>query len=139
LSANRLQVDESTPLVRIRRIRTADERPVVASLDSFPQTLLYQGMRKMELEDLRRVLCEKISLYQVFEEDLHQTIDYGITRLRPIAADAQLIKQFALDIPKGSVMLYMEQLDFDRNRQPILFSHEYHLAEHTTFTIYRRR
>jgi GntR family transcriptional regulator len=116
LSANRLQVEESTPLVCIRRIRTADE-----------------------LEDLRRVLSEKISLYQVFEEDLHQTIDYGITRLRPIAADSQLIKQFALDIPRGSVMLYMEQLDFDRNRQPILFSHEYHLAEHTTFTIYRRR
>lgn len=139
LSANRLQVEESTPLVRIRRIRTADERPVVASLDSFPQALLYPGIRKIDLEELQRLLNEKISLYQVFEEDLHQTIDYGITRLRPIAADTQLIKQFALDIPKGSVLLYMEQLDFDRNRQPILFSHEYHLAEHTTFTIYRRR
>lgn len=139
LEASRLQVDENTPLVYIRRLRTADGQPVVASLDIFCQSLLQQSGHTIDLEELSQILCEKISLYRVFEEVLHQTIDYGITRLRPIAADAQLIKQFALSIPKGSVMLYMEQLDFNRNRQPILFSHEYHLAEYSTFTIYRRR
>jgi len=36
-------------------------------------------------------------------------------------------------------MLYMEQLDYSRNREPLLLSYEYHLAEYSTFTIFRRR
>lgn len=137
--ADRLEVKLGTSLIFIRRVRLADDQPVVASLDIFPFDLLSQGSVHLTIETLNHLLCEKISLYRIFEEDLHQTIDYGITRLRPIIADSQLIHEFKLDIPKGSPVLYMEQLDYSRNRQPLLLSYEYHLAEYSTFTIYRRR
>lgn len=137
--ATRLEVEAKTPLVLIRRVRTADDQPVVASLDIFRASLLNQGNTHLEIEDLKDLLCHKISLYRIFEEDLHQPIDYGITHLRPIVADAQFIRQFELDIPKGSPMLYMEQLDYSRNREPLILSYEYHLAEYSTFTIFRRR
>ncbi len=137
--ASRLQVGAETSLVFIRRVRTADEQPVVASLDIFRANLLNQGTSRIDLETLKDLLCHKISLYRIFEEDLHQPIDYGITRLRPIIADTQFIRQFELEIPKGSAVLYMEQLDYSRNREPLLLSYEYHLAEYSTFTIFRRR
>lgn len=137
--ATRLEVEISTPLVFIRRVRTADGQPVVASLDIFRASLLNQGGTYLDLETLKDLLCDKVSLYRIFEEDLHQPIDYGITRLRPIVADSQLIRQFELEIPKGSPMLYMEQLDYSRNREPLILSFEYHLAEYSTFTIFRRR
>ncbi|RCK72379.1 MAG: Transcriptional regulator, GntR family [Anaerolineae bacterium] len=137
--ASRLEVEPGTAVVFIRRVRTADDQPVVASLDIFRASLLNQGNAQLNLEDLKDLLCQKISLYRIFEEDLHQPIDYGITHLRPIVADAQLIRQFELEISKGSPMLYMEQLDYSRNREPLLLSYEYHLAEYSTFTIFRRR
>ncbi|GAB4478823.1 MAG: phosphonate metabolism transcriptional regulator PhnF [Anaerolineales bacterium] len=137
--ASRLEVEMGTALVFIHRVRTADAQPVVASLDIFRASLLNQANASLNLETLKDLLCQKISLYRIFEEDLHHPIDYGITRLRPIAADAQIIRQFELEIPKGSPMLYMEQLDYSRNREPLLLSYEYHLAEYSTFTIFRRR
>lgn len=137
--ASRLEVEVDTPLVFIHRVRTADNQPVVASLDIFRAGLLKQGNEPLDLETLKELLCHKISLYRIFEEDLHQPIDYGITRLRPMVADTQFIRQFELEIPKGSAVLYMEQLDYSRNREPLLLSYEYHLAEYSTFTIFRRR
>ncbi|MCS7248707.1 MAG: GntR family transcriptional regulator [Anaerolineales bacterium] len=137
--ASRLGVETGTLLVHIRRVRTADNQPVVASLDVFRASLLNQGSAAIDLETLKHLLCTKISLYRIFEEDLHQPIDYGITRLRPMVADARFIRQFELEIPKGSAVLYMEQLDYSRNREPLLLSYEYHLAEYSTFTIFRRR
>ncbi len=137
--AHRLDVEPGTTLVFIRRVRTADDQPVVASLDIFRASLLNQGNTRLDLEALKELLIHKVSLYRIFEEDLHQPIDYGITRLRPIVADTQFIRQFELDIPKGSAVLYMEQLDYSRNREPLLLSYEYHLAEYSSFTIYRHR
>lgn len=137
--AERLEVDPGKLLVYIRRIRTADEQVVVASIDIFRHDLLSQGINKLTIEALRNLLCEKVSLYRIFEDDLHQQIEYGITRLRPIVADTQLIRRFELDIPKDSPVLYMEQIDYGRNRQPLILSYEYHLANYSTFTIYRRR
>ncbi|MFN3308784.1 MAG: UTRA domain-containing protein, partial [Anaerolineales bacterium] len=134
-----LETEVDTPLVLVRRVRTADNQPVVASLDIFRASLLKQSNEPLNLETLKELLCRKISLYRIFEEDLHQPIDYGITRLRPMVADTQFIRQFELEIPKGSAVLYMEQLDYSRNREPLLLSYEYHLAEYSTFTIFRRR
>jgi DNA-binding GntR family transcriptional regulator len=78
-------------------------------------------------------------LYKVFEQDLHISIEYGIAKLRPVKLDAALIKEFELEMPKGTVMLYLEQVDFDRNRQPTNVSFEYHAANFCTFSVYRRR
>ena len=137
--AEMMQVPVDTAMVEIRRIRTANALPVVASIDYFPLSILQQSPRPMDMDLLRQRLIERNSLYQVLEQDLHINIEYGIAKLQPVKVDAHFIKQFGLDLPKGSVMLYMEQIDFDRNRHPLNLSLEYHVADFCTFSVYRRR
>ena len=138
-TAAQLKLPPESPLVCVRRIRTADDRPVVSSVEFFPQTLLHQGAVAFSLQDLKTAIETHLSLYRVFEQELHIAVDYGIAKIRPIKVDARVVKQIGMDIPNGSVMFYIEQLDFDRNRQPVMLSLEYHVADFCTFTIYRRR
>jgi len=139
LLAEQLRVPQDSSLVYVRRIRTADDRPVAASVDIFALEILQQGSRILELEALKQALAEHHSVYRVLERELNVIIDHGIAKLRPIKADTQLLKQLDLDIPVGSVMLYLEQLDYDRDQRPVLLSYEYHVSDFSTFTVYRRR
>jgi GntR family transcriptional regulator len=134
-----LRVPLDSPLVYIRRTRTASDKPVVASVDIFALALMQQGPRFLDLDALKKVLEQKLSIYRVFEDELHIVIDHGIAKIRPIKADARLMKQLHLDLPAGSVMLYLEQLDFDPDHRPILFSHEYHVSDFCAFTVFRQR
>lgn len=137
--AQQLRVPRDSPLVSIRRTRTASGKPVVASVDIFALTLMQQGHRSLDLDALKKALEQKSSLYRVFQDELDIIIDHGIAKIRPIKADVRLTKQLNLDLPAGSVILYLEQLDFDRDQHPILFSYEYHLSDFCSFTVFRRR
>ena len=139
-SAEPLRVPRDSILVYIRRTRTADGKPLVASVDLFPAELLQRSSQPLDVDDLKQVLEEKTSIYRLFEEELYIPIDHGIAKLRPIKADAHLLKKLRMekDVPVGSVMLYMEQVDFDRYQRPVLLSYEYHVSDSSTFTVYRR-
>jgi len=137
--AEQLRVPLNSPLVHIQRTRTANDKPVVASIDIFAYAILQRGPQPLDLDMLKEALRREPSIYRVFENALRIIIDHGIAKIRPIKADARLIEQFQLDLPPDSIMLYLEQLDFDRNQQPVLFSREYHVADFCTFTIFRRR
>jgi GntR family transcriptional regulator len=137
--AERLAVPLETPLIYVHRVRTANERPVVASIDIFPMILLQRASRPLDMPGLEKAIDRRKSLYRVFEQDLSIPVDYGIAKLQPVKVNAWLMKEIGLNLPPGSVMLYLEQVDFDRDRQPILLSREYHVADFCEFTVYRHR
>ena len=139
-SAEQLRVPRDSILVYIRRTRTADRKLVVASVDLFPAELLQSSSRPLDIDALKQVLEEKTSIYRLLEDEFHISIDHGIAKLRPVKADAELVKKLGLenDVPVGSMMLYLEQVDSDRNQQPVLLSYEYHVPSISTFTVYRR-
>jgi DNA-binding GntR family transcriptional regulator len=93
----------------------------------------------MSLEGLEKALEKSHSIYYILENELSIAIDYGIAKLRPVKMNAQSLKQMGLDLPAGSVMLYLEQVDYDRNRQPVAVSYEYHVSDFCEFKVYRRR
>jgi len=137
--AQHLQCPEQTALVYIKRHRTADSRTVVVSIDMFLADLLQRGRTPMRLEELRGSLERLSSLYRVFEEELDTTIDHGVATLRPLQVDAALLKETGLKLAVGSTVLYLEQVDYDRNQRPIIFSLEYHVPDFCEFTVFRRR
>ncbi len=137
--SEKLALPTESPLAYIRRIRTADEKPVVSSVDIFPATILQQSPQINTLEKFVEVLLQNISIYRVFEQYFGLAVEYGINRLKPVKVTARLKKQLGLSLQLGDVMLYMEQLDYDRNRNPFYLSYEYHVAEFCNFTIFRRR
>ena len=137
--SEKLAIPLGSQLAFIRRIRTADDKPVVSSVDIFPDAILQGGQKINTLEKFTEVLLQNISIYKVFEQYFGLVVEYGINRLKPVKVTARLKKQLGLSLSLGEVMLYMEQLDFDRNRNPFYLSYEYHVAEFCDFTIFRRR
>lgn len=137
--AEQLNVQPGSPLVFIRRIRTANGRPVVASIDIFPHDIIIQKTPPLELKALKTLLEHRHSIYRIFESEFNLMVDYGISRLWPVKVNATQMKQIGLDLPADSVMLYIEQVDYDRNRRPFYLSCEYHVADFCAFTIFRRR
>ncbi len=128
-TAGQLNVPLGTPLFSIERVRTADGKPVVYSLDTFAVTLL----RGTEF-DPNSLLSE--SVYQILESRYGYTIDYGVARILPAQASEAIARH--LDLEPGSLVLYLVQTDYSALDEPLLYSREYHLPDAFDFMIWRR-
>ena len=127
LEAAALDIEPGEPVVTIERVRTADERRVVFSRDVVAQSMVGRDV-------LERI--EEGSVYDVLESAARVAIQHGVVTIEPMAADRLLARK--LKIPAGSLLLYLRQVDYDRNGDPVLLSHEYHLGDAFEFTVVRR-
>jgi GntR family transcriptional regulator len=113
----------------VERVRTADERPVVYSLDTFTESL----SQKADF-DPHRLLTE--SMYNILQTSLGQVIEYGIARLLPVAAPRPVAEKLML-LP-GALTLYIVQTDYTSDDEPVVYSREYHLPDAFDFMVWRR-
>jgi len=127
--ARRLAVQSGAPIVVVERVRTADRRPVVYSQDLMPKAVV--GDRSDLLE---RLLGR--SIYEYLERDRGIVVHHGVASFRPIKADRSVAGR--LRVIKGALLLYIRQVDYDDQGQPVLLSDEYHLADAFEFTVVRR-
>jgi GntR family transcriptional regulator len=116
-------------VVVVERVRTADGRPVVFTRDVLPVRLL-EGK-----PDVIRALAGG-SIYETMERDLGLVIHHGVASFTPIRASKLVASK--LRVPRGTLLLYLRQLDYDREGRPLLSSHEHHLADAFEFTLVRR-
>jgi GntR family transcriptional regulator len=133
--AQSLEVELDSPVMTIERIRTADERRVVFMRDWFSQALLDRHPKQITVQDVKQYLDKHHSIYRFLREELNYELDHAVARLRPVTADSFLAEK--LGVPKGSGLLYFEQIDSDKNGKPIITSDEYHVAGAFTFTVFR--
>jgi GntR family transcriptional regulator len=85
--------------------------------------------------DLFRRL-EAGSVYEVLERELGVVIHHGLATFRPTRADGHLASR--LEVPRGTLLLYIRQVDFDERGAPVVSSHEHHLADAFEFSVVRR-
>ncbi|HEX6930584.1 MAG TPA: GntR family transcriptional regulator [Streptosporangiaceae bacterium] len=127
--AERLNIDPGEDVLVVERIRTADEKPVVLSRDVLPQKVV-DGHPDV----VRQMLTE--SIYSVLERDLGIVIHHGVASFRPVHADRSLASTLA--VPRAALLLYLWQVDYAESGDPMLSSHEYHLADAFDFSVVRR-
>lgn len=127
--AERLALGPGEDVLVVDRVRTADGRPVVASRDVLPHKLL-EGR-----DDVIDALLAG-SIYDVLEDELGITIQYGIASLRPVRAERTLAER--LRVERGELLFYLWQIDYAESGDPVLSAHEYHLASAFEFSIVRR-
>src|ERR1700752_5006928 len=101
--AEQLRVAVGTPLITVERVRTADGRPVVYSLDTLTESLLQRA-------DFDPQLLRTASIYNVLQTSLGQVIEYGIARLMPVAAPDHVSEK--LQLPPNALTLYIVQTDY---------------------------
>jgi GntR family transcriptional regulator len=127
--ADRLGIEPSASVGCLERIRTADSRPVVFSVDVLPAWLL-EGRP----DGLARL--GQGSVYGFLERDLGVVVRHGLATIRPTNADADLAGK--LDVPAGTLLMYLLQVDYDLEGRPVLLSHEHHVADAFEITVVRR-
>jgi len=127
--AERLHLEPGEDVIVVDRVRTANDRPVVLSRDILAARLT--GEDPVLLGKL-----ERTSVYEVLERDLGVAIHHGLATFRPTRADGHIAS--SLGVPKGTLLLYIRQVDFDGEGRPVVSSHEHHLADAFEFSVVRR-
>jgi GntR family transcriptional regulator len=129
IEAERLGIEPGQDVVVIERVRTADGTPLVLSRDIVPSHVLGDHPDVVE-EMLER------SIYEVLERSLGVVIRWGVACFRPVTADRTVATR--LKVPRGTLLLYLWQVDYGDDGAPVLSSHEYHLADAFEFSVVRR-
>jgi DNA-binding GntR family transcriptional regulator len=124
--ANDLGVAPSTQLVEVKRVRTADKKPAIYSIDSLPMDIV-------NLSTDRELF--KGSLYRLLAERGH-TVDHARTILYPVIADAELAK--VLEVEVGTPLQHLRQVDFDTKGRAVMRSLEWHVPSVIELRVYRR-
>lgn len=125
--ARALGLEPGDPVLSIERVRTADGRPVVFSVDLLPLRVL--GNRE-------GLGVDGSSVYDLLEHEAGIVVQRGVASLRPANADRRLADLLA--VPEGTLLLYIHQVDFDGEGRPVLLSHEHHVADAFEITVVRR-
>jgi GntR family transcriptional regulator len=125
--ASSLDLQLGDPVVRLERVRTADGEPVVFSVDVVSATRLSAGeLASMPLDG---------SVYELLERR-GTPIEHGVVSVAPARVERGLAKR--LGVKSGTLLLYLRQVDYGREGEPLLLSHEHHLADAFEFTVARR-
>jgi GntR family transcriptional regulator len=129
--AELLRIDEGSPTVRLERVRTADGRRVVLTVDVIPRSVF-----EATGVDPSEITGPAVSVYRFFAERLGCSVMDGRAHLRVQLADEELATRLAVDV--GAPVLVIEQLDFDAAESPVLLSWETYVVSAFDFVIHRR-
>jgi GntR family transcriptional regulator len=112
-----LQLSPGETVLVVERVRTADDRPVIYSHDRIPARLLRADL------DLRKL---DPSLFALLTSAGHAA-DHATATLRAVASTSRTAA--ALGIRRGKPLLYIEEIDYDRDGTPVMLSREWHVSE----------
>jgi DNA-binding GntR family transcriptional regulator len=125
-TANALGLTAGTEIVELRRVRTADRRPAIYSIDALPTDIV---------DPVRDKKAFTGSLYGFLAEQGHP-IDHAEAVLNPTVADRELAH--ILDVVVGTPLQEVDQVDIDQAGRPVMYSREWHVPAIIELRVYRR-
>jgi len=112
-----LQLSQGDTVLAVERVRTADDQPVIYSRDRIPARLLRADLDLQNLDP---------SLFGLLSSSGHAA-DHATATLRAVASTSRTAK--VLGIRRGKPLLYIEEIDYDRDGTPVMLSSEWHVSE----------
>ena len=125
-TAAALGIEPGASVVEVRRIRTADRRPAVYSIDQIPAELVGKDVGKDDLAG---------SLYRILTAADHP-IAHAEAVLTPTVADRELAR--LLDVVPGTPLQGLRQVDYDETGRAVMVSDEWHVPSVMELRVYRR-
>lgn len=111
--------------VFIERVRSADGRPVIYSLDAIPERFVGDQPDSSFAG----------SLYEMFEERGY-LVGHAECTLEPVSADGAA--EGALGVERGSPLLFISQVDYATTGEAVMYSREWHVPGIFELAVYRR-
>jgi GntR family transcriptional regulator len=127
--ARDLELGAKQQVAIIERVRTADGNPVIYSRHFYPAGDSWD-------EGAMLAGFDSQSLYTLLESRTGVSIHYATATISPATADRLLARRLRTD--EGTLLMHFRQIDFDRDRRPVILSSEYYLADAFQFTVLRR-
>ncbi|MFL5647110.1 MAG: GntR family transcriptional regulator [Chloroflexota bacterium] len=124
--SEQLRIEVGARVVELTRVRTADDRPAVFSIDRMPADIV-------DAERDREALSG--SLYALLAS-LGHPVRHGEAAVEPAAADTELAAVLA--VPEGTLLQHLEQVDVDASGRRVLYSLEWHVPSVIELRVYRR-
>jgi GntR family transcriptional regulator len=112
----RLRLQPGEEIVVVERVRLADDRPVVYSVDRIPLEIVPEQIRG----NLGPSLFDML-------EDASRGARAGRARLLPVLAGVR--ESDLLKVSEGAPLLYFDETDFDRDGVPVMASFEWHTSD----------
>lgn len=127
-TAAQLRLPESTPVLRVSRLCTADGRPAVYCEDVLEKALIREAYEEEEL---------KMPIFHFLQQHCGVYPYLDLTDLRAIPADEKLSAILQVDV--GTPLLYMEEVDYDIEGKPVFSSAEYFADGLFRHTVMRKK
>ena len=126
--AKQLRIPEGTPVIRVSRLCTADGKPAIYCEDVLEKALAKDSYT---LKDL------KLPIFYFLQQFCGVYPYMDLTDLRPVTADAALAEIF--QVPVGTPLLNMDEVDFDIDGNPVFCSNEYFIDGIFRHTVMRKK
>lgn len=128
--AERLEIKKDSDVVVCRRVRTADEKPVVYSIDYFAPILTPAFLSVTDAD---------ISLFSFIENNCEFRLGTGYAEIIPVVCNSELEEIFEKDLKIGEPLLKVCQITRDIKGIPLIYTEEYLRSDQFKFYINRRR
>lgn len=120
-----LELADRESLIEVERVRLADRRPVIYSLDRIPLGLLGDAL----------VPIPESSLYALLADRGHPVASAS-AQLTPTVAGTRLAR--LLEVKRGTPLLRIDQVDYDERGRTVMLSAEWHVADVFDLIVNRR-
>lgn len=124
--AEQLRLEPEAPIVELRRVRTADDRPAVYSVDHLPADIVDAARDREALGG---------SIYALLA-GLGHPVRHAEAVVAPATADVELTA--VLEVAPGTLLQHLQQVDVDVAGRRVLFSLEWHNPSVMELRVYRR-
>ncbi|HEX6593956.1 MAG TPA: GntR family transcriptional regulator [Bacillota bacterium] len=115
-------------LIKIERVRTADQEPVVFCIDKVPEG--YIPLEAAHTED---------SLFKLMEDHMGQRITYAVTHIEPISYNKHDRIFNILKSEPDEALLLLKQMHYTEDDEPVLYSVNYFRSDIFSFHVLRKR
>ncbi|WP_156288958.1 GntR family transcriptional regulator [Oceanobacillus salinisoli] len=120
-----LELDENEQVFLVKRVRTADEVPLVYCIDKIPANVLAQGY-KLNQESILDSLKE-----------VGISISYADAQIKTISYHNEISEIMGCD--KETPLLILRQIHYDQTNRPVLYSINYFRSNQISFHVLRKR
>lgn len=126
--AEHLGLAEGTRLLCLSRLCTADKKPAIYCEDLFDVSLVKEPYTDRNLKEPIFGFLQKFCRINCYMD---------LAEVHSRSADARIAE--ILNVPEGSSLLYIEEVDYDIEGKPVLFARQYFVDAFFCPTILRKR
>ena len=124
----KLALQPGMAVMVLERVRYAEGEPVIYSIDIFPRHIVAGAI---EPEAFNGSLCA------IMEQDWSVRLEYSRSVVRAALLDPELCRR--INVPDCLAWLSMEQINYDAQDRPVLYSKDYHRGDKFEFQVVRQR